>query len=498
LRAEAARQRRRLALGVLHVSRHLPVGELAVHALAQAPPAVRLELEHSALDAELVQLAEAYGVSSRLTFASAPGDATPRFSTPHAAIDVDSTQAPTIGALVESLSAGCESTLEMAEGPDDAILSRQRVVIVTNYPAHYRLPLFQGMARRLAAVGAELHVMFLSRAEDARPWLAKRSELDFDHEFLASVRVPVRRRAPLVPAALGRRLRSFRPSIVVAGGFSPFVAYRAAQYATSVGAVFGIWSGETSAMPTAHQRGRHLTRLHIVRCADFAIAYGSRATAYLRVLRPDLPIVVGRNTAPVPQHLPTPGGRTPDGMFEFVVIGDLASPRKGVDVVIDALHLARDLPLTLLVIGGGKLLRTLAKQTSQDERIKFLGPLSPPEVSCRLAHANALVFPTRADVFGLALVEGMGHALTAIVSPAAGAVDDLAVDGHNAIIVQGHQPSEWATALALIVDDPTRATEIGASARRTIEARWTVRHAVEAMIAGLRLGAAVGERRTAA
>jgi glycosyltransferase involved in cell wall biosynthesis len=92
----------------------------------------------------------------------------------------------------------------------------------------------------------------------------------------------------------------------------------------------------------------------------------------------------------------------------------------------------------------------------------------------------------------------MGHALAAIVSPAAGAVDDLAVDGHNAIIVHGHEPAEWATALTLMVDDPTRAAEIGASARRTIEARWTVSHAVEAMIAGLRLGAAIGERRKVA
>ena len=47
---------------------------------------------------------------------------------------------------------------------DDQLLAGHRVAIVTNLPAHYRIPLFAGLARRLAAAGGSLRVFFLASA----------------------------------------------------------------------------------------------------------------------------------------------------------------------------------------------------------------------------------------------------------------------------------------------------------------------------------------------
>ena len=222
---------------------------------------------------------------------------------------------------------------------------------------------------------------------------------------------------------------------------------------------------------------------------DFSVAYGIQAAAYLRGLRSDLPLVIGRNTAPVLEE--RPATRPAEGREEgirIVVIGDLASPRKGVDLAIEALRLLPDLNLQLSVIGGGKLLGPLAQAAESDVRIRFLGALPPAEVRSRLQRANVFLFPTRSDVFGLALVEAMGAGLAALVSSSAGAVDDLAVDGHNAVVVADHDPVSWARAVSQLIDSPTRVERLGASARQVIENRWSMEHAVDAMIAGLRLG----------
>ncbi|MCV4607361.1 glycosyltransferase, partial [Escherichia coli] len=79
--------------------------------------------------------------------------------------------------------------------------------------------------------------------------------------------------------------------------------------------------------------------------------------------------------------------------------------------------------------------------------------------------------------------------LPVVVSPAAGAVADLAVDGHNAIVPAGLEPGAWSAAIRRMAQDEAARAQLGAAARRTIRRRWTISHAVESMVAGLRAGA---------
>jgi D-inositol-3-phosphate glycosyltransferase len=179
-----------------------------------------------------------------------------------------------------------------------------------------------------------------------------------------------------------------------------------------------------------------------------------------------------------------------------LLIGDLASTRKGADVAIDAMKHVRRPDVQLRVVGGGRLQQVLERQVATDGRVRLLGPLPPEEVSRELQEADALLFPTRADVFGLVLVEAMGVGVAPLVATRAGAVGDLSVDGYNAMVIDSHEPAEWASAIDELAADRIQATELGSNARRTVEARWTIEHAVDAMIAGLRLGALVRHERT--
>src|SRR6185295_10065959 len=177
---------------------------------------------------------------------------------------------------------------------DAHLLMGQRVAMVTNYPTHYRVPLFNSMARRLSKVGADMRVFFTD-AHPRRMWMRPEA-LSFEHEILRSLRVPGIRTN--VPLALKPRLQRYRPSLILVAGFSSFVAGRAASLASGRGTAVGVWSGEVASRRTAKSPLRRAQRRRLIRSASFGIAYGYRGREYLRLLAPTLPCVYGRNTVP--------------------------------------------------------------------------------------------------------------------------------------------------------------------------------------------------------
>lgn len=446
-------------------------GDLFVHALAQLPDDVRLTIAGAGgARRRFEAIASAYGIAERVEFAStAEGRTdTPEFSA--------------MAELVEAL--GSPDDPPASSMRSGTSLGGERIAVVTNLPAPYRLPLFRGMHGRLTAEGAAFRVFFLADTSE-RSWMTATPD-GFDYDVLSSVPLPIRSRRPLVPADLERRLRGFGPTIVVAAGLSPFVATRAGMFARRRAIPFGVWSGEIATMSTARNRLRQLQRHRLARLADFGIAYGFHAAEYLRLLQPNLPVVYARNTS-VATAQPRTGSVA--GAVELLAVGDLASPRKGIDIAVDALRLLPDLDCRLTVVGGGRMLDDLSQTASRDERIRFLGGLSPAEVQLEYGRAHAFVFPSRSDIFGLALVEAMAAGLAVITASNPGVAGDLPVDGRNALILERHDPSLWAESIRRIVEDAELRATLGEAAAHSVARRWTMAHSVDAMLAGLRLGA---------
>lgn len=475
-----------------------------VHALAQLPDRVSLEFEADAEALDRIRpVGAAYAIDDRISLTQGPrGDAAWRFEGASPAApewarhgSLEDRSAHTLGEIVESLWPGEESPAPSQN--DDRILSGHRVAIVTNLPTHYRVPLFAGLSERLTASGASLRVFFGGTRAHGRSWLSGGGDLNFDHEFLRSVRVPVRRRrAPLFPLDVRGRLATFDPTIILASGFSPFSTPAVVSYARRRRVPFGIWSGET---PFHAPRGRRWAlrtaqRRKVTGQAAFGIAYGSLAARYLATIAPRLPVVIGRNTSVAAV---TRSNRDEAGPIELVAVADLAVPGKGIETVVQALALSRELPCRLTVIGGwpakGSPLSTAAER---DPRVRFLGPLPHDQVMEAYRKSDLFLFPTRVDPFGLALVEAMASELAAIVSPAAGAVADLGVSGHNCLVADVDDPRSWADRITTLVNDEQLRRSLGRRALETIDRRWRIAHAVEGMTAGLRLGAlaSAGER----
>jgi glycosyltransferase involved in cell wall biosynthesis len=376
---------------------------------------------------------------------------------------------------------------------DDHVLEGHRVTVVTNLPTQYRIPLFARIAHRLDAAGGSLRVLFLRSSAGSRTWLDPEEWLDFEHEFVPGLDLPVRRRPPRLPLGLEAALRRSRPTIAVSAGLSPVVSGTAQRYARKAGIPFGLWSGETPALAARQPWARRRQRQRLVDRADFAITYGVLAARYVATLAPQLPVTLGRNTSVLGPAVRA--RRHPRRTVELITVGDLTSRRKGVDVLIEALGTVPQDSCRLTVVGDGRQRTRLERQAAADARVRFVGALRPAGVRGALDESDVLLFPSRADVFGLVLVEAMSRGLAVGVSSAVGAVPDVALPGQNCLVIDGSEPHAWAEAISRLVCSPKLSADLGDAASGTIARRWTIDHAVEGSLAGLRLAARLGTDR---
>jgi glycosyltransferase involved in cell wall biosynthesis len=122
----------------------------------------------------------------------------------------------------------------------------------------------------------------------------------------------------------------------------------------------------------------------------------------------------------------TPGARGISGNRRpvFLYVGRLA-PEKNVDA-----FLSLDLPGTKLVVGDGP---SRAGLTARYPDAVFLGAKTHAELPTIYASADAFVFPSLTDTFGLVMVEAMACGLPVAAFPAPGPLDVIGTSGAGVI-----------------------------------------------------------------
>ena len=442
-------------------------------ALSQLPDDYRLEVAAEPATAErLTLLSRAYGLEDRVRML-APGTA----PSPGAR-RVDPFAHRTVAGLLHEIAP--EPGPARAVRGDDGILRGHRFGLLTNRPTHYRVPLWNELQARVEAAGAELRIFSTSGQIVDRPHMVL-DDTAFDNVYLRAKRV-----GPLdFPADLERRLKEFRPTVVISPGFSTSTTGRALLHARRNGVPFGLWSGEPPRGERAESKVRRVHRRITARGIQFSICYSSAGTDYVHQLAPAVPSVVVRNTT-LTRDLPAPP-RSDDEVRVITVARAL--PGKRLDVVIDAVRRIEDPRLRLTIVGDGPALPALRAQAEGDARIELVGSVPSDRVLEMYAAADVFVFPTQIDVFGLVMVEAYGAGLATVTSPFPGAADDLAIHEANCLVVEGTDPGDWAAALRRLIDDPQLRRRLGDAARRTIADRWTIAHSTDAWVAGFRLGA---------
>ncbi|MDQ3762090.1 MAG: glycosyltransferase family 4 protein [Actinomycetota bacterium] len=155
----------------------------------------------------------------------------------------------------------------------------------------------------------------------------------------------------------------------------------------------------------------------------------------------------------------------------YVLTVGTLEPRKGIDTLLAALaepH-APDLPLVLAgQPGWGRLdPTTLARQSGLDPaRVHVLGRITDPELAVVLHGAAVLAAPSRAEGFGLPVLEAMAAGVPVVHSDAPALVE---VAGGAGVAVKRNDPAALAAALQAVLSDAGKAQAMIAAGRRRVE-----------------------------
>ncbi|MBB5807989.1 glycosyltransferase involved in cell wall biosynthesis [Saccharothrix ecbatanensis] len=114
---------------------------------------------------------------------------------------------------------------------------------------------------------------------------------------------------------------------------------------------------------------------------------------------------------------PAPLATGTDGVSQLLCVASL-TPRKGHDVLIEALATVADLPWTCTFVGPGRptQIQHLITHHALTSRIHLTGPLAGTALDRAYATADLFVLPSRAETYGMVVTEALARGIPVIAS----------------------------------------------------------------------------------
>ncbi|MCP3993737.1 MAG: glycosyltransferase [bacterium] len=147
-------------------------------------------------------------------------------------------------------------------------------------------------------------------------------------------------------------------------------------------------------------------------------------------------------------------------------------PLKGVDIAINALALMENTMAQFVVIGGPSggdgeeemtRLRQLAIDRGLAARVHFIPPVPRERLAAFYQAADVVIMPSRSETFGLVAAEAQSCG-TPVVAAAVGGLPFIIEDGKSGLLVDGHDPEDYAAALDRVLGDSAFANRLATGA----------------------------------
>lgn len=180
----------------------------------------------------------------------------------------------------------------------------------------------------------------------------------------------------------------------------------------------------------------------------------------------------------VPQPHPSRSIPPPSDCDVFLFAGQLAD-YKGLPLLLDAWSRASAPRARLRIIGEGMCAPDVESAAAADDRISFVGPLPPEDMTGEYARARVVVTPsTTPETFGRVAAEALAHGRPVITS-GLGGLGEIVDDGSG--WVTGVDPS----ALAAAIDEAATSDAVVAAKGEAGRARYAELFSPEATTAAL-------------
>lgn len=189
-----------------------------------------------------------------------------------------------------------------------------------------------------------------------------------------------------------------------------------------------------------------------------------------RLLVADFAVPEARVTVAVPGVDPAPRapGGAPGEPLALLAVGSLV-PRKGYDVLVDALATLRDRDWRLAIVGSpdrapetARALRAQIAAAGLDGRITLAGEVDDAALARAYARADLFVMPSLFEGYGMVLTEALARGLP-VLCTTGGAAAETAPD-EAALKVAPGDAAALAKALASLIDEPGRRSAMAEAA----------------------------------
>lgn len=356
-----------------------------------------------------------------------------------------------------------------------------RLLAISEIISPYRIPVFNALASEPAI---DLHVIFLAENDPTfRQWRVYEDEINFSYEVLPSFRRRVGGQNILLNRNLSGALARFSPECILAGGYNYIASWQALSWARRRHVKFLLWAESTIRDKRANYRViEFLKGIFLRRCNGFVVP-GKSSSAYLnRYQVAESAIFAAPNAVDIDLFARLAAETRIDDAGErkalrlpsrfFLFAGRLV-PEKGVFDLLEAY--GRQAPalraeIGIVFAGDGPARSGLSARAAAiaPGSVHFTGFLHRENLARHYALAEALVFPTWADAWGMVVNEAMACGLPVIVSDAAGCTADLVEDSWNGRMVRAGDVDQLASAMAQVVADPKARATMGQHSKQRI------------------------------
>ena len=368
----------------------------------------------------------------------------------------------------------------------------RRIVILTEIIAPYRIPVFNALAER---EGVDLHVIFLAETDPTqRQWRVHKEDIRFSYEVLPSWRRRIRGQTVLLNWGTEKALQQTAPDAILCGGYNYFASWTALRWAERNQVPFFLWAESTKKDFRRGDRWTESLKIGFLRRCQGFVVPGQASCDYLAGYSVPLGKIFVAPNAVDNQFFEQHSFRVrqqadfhrrelnlPPRFFLFA--GRLVK-EKGIFDLLDAYRallagLRRE--IALVFVGDGPARAELGRRAGDEAGLIVLAGFAQRErLASYYALAEALVFPTHTDPWGLVVNEAMACGLPVICSDAAGCAEDLVQGCENGLIVPARDIAQLSAAMAKVAADSELRSSMGQHSRERIQS-----YSPEACAAGM-------------
>jgi glycosyltransferase involved in cell wall biosynthesis len=286
---------------------------------------------------------------------------------------------------------------------------------------------------------------------------------------------------PWAVSLLQRQMANQRPDVVHAHYASHFGLYGALSKIRPL--VVSVWGADVEVFGERHPLVNSRVLRYIFNQAQ-AITASSHYLASVTQRYTPKPVAVIPFGIDIKNFREYPKNLVPE--FRWIINKSL-DPVYGIDIILKAFSILDARGLTSWrgrILGTGRDYDRLVKQSVAlgiSDRVEFLGQISSPSLPQNLAWADAGLYASHRESFGVAPLEMMALG-RAVVAHNIGGLTEVVSEGCTGLLVTNNVPLTWADTLAPLVASPETIRKLGKNGPQWVASRYNFHDNVEQML----------------